>query len=75
MGVNRRNILGLVAVTGAGYRAVIAQVPPAAARGAAPVRSPDDELQIARAQRLRDAQRIAMVNLPQTVEPAFQFRA
>lgn len=69
MSVNRRQMLGLAVVTAAGLPAVLAQAPPAA------VRSPDDELQIARAQRLRDAQRIAMVNLPQTVEPAFQFRA
>ena len=44
--------------------------PPAPGAG----RSPDDELQLARAGRLRDAQRIASVKLPPFTEPAFLFR-
>jgi hypothetical protein len=66
MGINRRTIMGLLAATAASFRVTFAQAPAASA-------SPDQDLQAARAERQRDAQRIAAVKLPQTTEPAFQF--
>lgn len=78
MRINRRKMIGLAAAVGAGSRVIVAQV---AAPGAAPVgitpgaRTADEELQIARQGRLRDAQRVAMVKLPPDTEPAFRFRA
>ncbi len=74
MGINRRKALGLVAAGGIGSRIAIAQAP---SRPAAPVTKvdADAELQAARDGRLRDAQRVAMVKLPPTTEPAFHFRA
>ncbi len=69
MSINRRKAMGLLAVAGAGVGAVTAQV------SATSPRTADQELQIARQGRLRDAQRVAMVKLPQNVEPAFRFRA
>jgi hypothetical protein len=78
MRINRRKVIGLVAAAGVGARAVVAQAPtPPASTPRTPSspRSPDDELQIARRQRLSDAQRVAAVKLPLTTEPAFRFRA
>jgi hypothetical protein len=69
MGPNRRNILGLLGAGAAG--AVIVRV----AEGQAPAPSPDPNLQDARQGLQGDAQRIAMVNLPPTTEPAVHFRA
>jgi len=72
MDVKRREIIGILGAGAAG--AVIASV----AEGQAPpvaTRSPDADTQAARLGYQRDAQRIAMVNLPQTTEPAFHFRA
>lgn len=68
MEINRRKAMGLLAAAGAGVGAVTAQVSTDSPR------TPDQELQIARADRLNDAQRVAMVKLAQTVEPAFRFR-
>lgn len=65
MVINRRKIMSLLAATGVGSRIAIAQAPA----------NPDAELQAARQNRLRDAQRVAMVKLPLTTEPAFRFRA
>lgn len=86
MSLNRRKAIGLLAVAGAGATAVAAQLPinspgtpaqeqgPAQERNPVTERTPDDELQLARAMRLRDAQRIAMVKLPPFTEPAFRFQ-
>lgn len=76
-GLNRRRVMGLIAVAGAAAAQVpaLAQVPNAARVPNAASRSADDELQLARQGRLRDAQRVAMVKLPQNVEPAFRFQA
>jgi hypothetical protein len=84
MSINRRKAVGLLAAVGAGSGAVLAQISsvppqtpdrtPPQERSPLQERTPDDELQIARAQRLRDAQRIAMVKLPPFTEPAFRFR-
>lgn len=74
MTLNRRKAIGLLAVAGAGTAAVIAQTPTNSPPAPGAGRSPDDELQLARAGRLRDAQRIASVKLPPFTEPAFLFR-
>lgn len=73
MRINRRKALGLAAALGASSPAMLAQVPGAAAQTSS-ARTPEQELEIARQQRLSDAQRIAAVKLAQSVEPAFQFR-
>ena len=66
MKVSRRNTLRLLAAAAAASRSVPAQPPP-------PVTA--QQIEAARAD-LRDSiQRIARVNLPRTVEPAFTFRA
>ena len=69
MRINRRRALGVLTAAGAGSRMILAQAPATSSR------TPDQELEIARSERLRDAQRIATVKLPQNVEPAFRFRA
>jgi hypothetical protein len=73
MRISRRKALGWAATIGASSPSVLAQVsgPAAQASGA---RTPDQELEIARQQRQRDAQRIATVKLAQSIEPAFHFR-
>jgi hypothetical protein len=68
----RREIIGILAAGAGG--AAVARVAEGQAPPAAP-RSSDDELQAARQGLRSDAQRIAMVNLPQTTEPAVHFRA
>jgi hypothetical protein len=69
MKVNRRKTLGILAAAAViGPHAAIAQAPPAQPASA------DALLQSARAGYQGDAQRIAMVKLPQSTEPAFQFR-
>jgi hypothetical protein len=69
MDVNRRNIIGLLVACPVITRVVEAQAPPATS-GAT-----DADLQAARQRMQRYAQRIAMVKLPPTTEPAVQFRA
>jgi hypothetical protein len=64
MRINRRKVMGLLAATAAGT-GVSAQAQP---------QNPDAALQTARQERQFDAQRIATVKLPQTIEPAFRFR-
>jgi hypothetical protein len=74
MDVKRREIIGILGAGAAGAvvtRVVEGQTP----QTAPPPPSPDAELQAARQGLQRDAQRIAMVNLPQATEPAFRFRA
>jgi hypothetical protein len=66
MDVNRREVIGILAAGATSARVAESQAPP---------RSPDADTQAARLGYQRDAQRIAMVNLPQTTEPAFHFRA
>jgi hypothetical protein len=63
--LKRREILGILAVGVAAAAVVEGQTPPNA----------DAELQAARQGLQRDAQRIAMVNLPPSTEPAIHFRA
>ncbi len=58
--------MGLLAATAAGTGGASGQAQP---------QNPDAALQAARQERQIDAQRIATVKLPQTVEPAFRFRA
>ena len=69
MAIKRREVIGLLVATAAGSRLANAQAPAAAPQNA------EEELQAARLRRQADAQRIAMVMLPQTTEPAFRFRA
>lgn len=69
--ISRREAAGLAAALGVGTGELLAQ---AAGAQAGASRTPAVELEIARQQRLRDAQRIAAVKLPQAVEPAFRFR-
>jgi hypothetical protein len=63
--VKRREILGILTVGAAAAAVVEGQTPPSA----------DGELQAARQGLQRDAQRIAMVNLPPGTEPAVHFHA
>jgi hypothetical protein len=65
--LNRRNMIGILAAGAAGVTVAESQAPPPPA--------PGDEVQAARQSLQRDAQRIAMVKLPPTTEPAFRFRA
>ncbi|HEY1756327.1 MAG TPA: hypothetical protein VGG72_13075 [Bryobacteraceae bacterium] len=69
MGLDRRNIIGLLAAG-----AVVAQIAEGQAAQPAPS-SPDAELQAARQRLQSDTQRIAMVKLPQATEPACHFQA
>lgn len=76
MKMNRRKALGVAAAIGASAPEVLtpkaqSQTAPAQTAQAQPA---DPQLEIARQQRLRDAQRIATVKIPQSLEPAFQFR-
>jgi hypothetical protein len=73
MDLKRREIIGILGAGAAG--AVVTRVVEGQTPQAAPPPSPDAELQAARQGLQRDAQRIAMVNLPQATEPAFRFRA
>jgi hypothetical protein len=66
MELNRREIIGILSAGAAGASVADGQAPPPGAGG---------EIQAARQELQRDAQRVAMVNLPQTTEPAFRFRA
>ncbi len=65
----RREIIGILGAGAAG--AVAARV----AEGQDPPLNADADTQAARLMYQRDAQRIAMVNLPQATEPAFHFKA
>ena len=69
--ISRRKAAGLAAALGAGSSALLKQ---AASAQTDASRTSTPELEIARQQRLRDAQRVAAVKLAQTVEPAFRFR-
>jgi hypothetical protein len=69
MKVNRRKTLGILAAAVAGARTVSPQAPPPQPSDA------DAALRTARAGFQSDAQRIAMVKLPQATEPSFQFHA
>ena len=74
MSPNRRNIIGLL---GAGTAVVtMLRVAEGQAQPQSPsAASPDSDVQAAKQSLQRDAQRIAMVNLPPTTEPAVHFRA
>lgn len=77
VGFKRREIIGILGAGAAGAvvtRIAEGQAPPPASPSAAPPNA-DAEFQAARLGLQRDAQRIAMVNLPQATEPAFHFRA
>jgi hypothetical protein len=70
MDVNRREVIGIL-TAGAGSAGIAeAQAPPASA-----ALNADGDIQAARLSLKLDAERIAMVNLPQVTEPAFRFRA
>jgi hypothetical protein len=70
MQVNRRRTLGILAAAVTAVRSTTAQAPPPPAAA-----EPDAQLRSARESNRSDAQRIAMVSLPQSTEPTFQFRA
>jgi hypothetical protein len=70
----RRNLVGILMAGAVGAYVVEGQAPPVASPGAAPLNA-DSDVQAARQSLQRDAQRIAMVKMPQTTEPAFHFRA
>jgi hypothetical protein len=71
MKVNRRKTLGILAAVAAGARTASPQAaPPRPADATA-----DAAVRTAREGFQSDAQRIAMVKLPQATEPAFQFHA
>ncbi|HLH43457.1 MAG TPA: hypothetical protein VKV74_10750 [Bryobacteraceae bacterium] len=72
MRINRRNLVGILA--GAGPLAW-AQAPPAPAPKQATRAAADPELLSARDDLKFATQRIAQVELPRSVEPAFHFRA
>jgi len=67
MDVNRREVIGILTAGAAGVTVAEGQQAPSPPAG--------DELQAARQRLQFDAQRVAMVKLPQTTEPAFRFRA
>jgi hypothetical protein len=69
MSPNRRNIVGLLGAGAAGVTLI------RVAQSQAPPPSPDADVQAARQSLQRDAQRVDMVKLPQTTEPAVHFRA
>jgi len=69
----RREIIGIMGAGAAG--AVIARIAEGQASPNAAPPNADAATQAARLGLQRDAQRIAMVNLPQATEPAFHFRA
>jgi hypothetical protein len=67
-GLKRREVIGILTAGAAGARLAEGQAPAAAAPNS------DAGVQAARLSLQRDAQRIAMVKLPSTSEPAFRFR-
>jgi hypothetical protein len=69
MSPNRRSIVGLLGAGVAGAALV------RMAEGQAPLPNADAGVQAARQSLQRDAQRIAMVSLPPSTEPAAHFRA
>jgi hypothetical protein len=73
MDVNRREVIGILTAGAASVSVAEAQAPPPAPPNATLVNA-DGDVQAARLGLKRDAQRIAMITLPPTTEPAFRFR-